>query len=183
MTCAPAAFTYRHGFAGDQRFVDRRVPVDDGAVDRDFFAGTHPQALSDGNVGKRNFRLAAIVGDPTRLLGRKIEEGADGARSRGAGAQFENLPEQHQHGDDGGGLEIERNAATRVAEGWRKELRSERGDDAVDVGHTRTQRDQREHVEMAAAQRLGAAHEERPAAPEHHRRRENELHECRRRVR
>ena len=183
MTCAPAAFTYRHRFAGDQRFVDRRVPVDDGAVDGDFFAGTHPQALSDGNVGKRNFRLAAIVGDPTRLLGRKIEEGADSARRRSAGAQFEHLPEQHQHGDDGGGLEIERNTAMRVTEGWRKELRSERGDDAVDVGDTRTQRDQREHVEMAAAQRLGAAHKERPAAPKHHRRRENELHECRRRVR
>ena len=80
-------FHHRHGFAGDHRFVDRRVPVDDDAVDRDFFAGTHPQAVSDGDVGKRNFNLAAIVGDPTRRLGREIEQGADGARRSSARAR------------------------------------------------------------------------------------------------
>ena len=86
------------------------------AVDRDLFARAHPQAVADGDIGQATLRLAAVVGDPPRGLRREVEQCADRARRRRARAQFQHLAEQHQHGDDGGGFEIERDAAVRVAE-------------------------------------------------------------------
>ena len=67
----------------------------------------------------------------------------------------------------------------RGAECRGEKSRSERGDDAVGVRDPRAHGDKREHVEMARAQRLRPAYEERPAAPEHHRRYQCELHEAR----
>ncbi len=58
---------------------------------------------------------------------------------------------------------------------------SERCDHAVDVGDAGAHRDQREHVEVARDQRLPAAHEERPAGPQHDRSGEGELQPVRQR--
>jgi hypothetical protein len=50
---------------------------------------------------------------------------------------------------------------------------------AVGPGNTRTHRDQREHVEVARLNRSPAPLEERPACPQHHRRRQQHLHPVR----
>ena len=55
-----------------------------------------------------------------------------------------------------------------AAEGGREDSGRDRADDAVDIGHAGAHRDQREHVEIARDERLPAAHEERPAGPQHH---------------
>ena len=155
-------------------------PSIDLAVDRHLVAGPHAQLVADRDRVERYVLVAAVRLDAPRGLGRKFEQRADRARRRLARAQFQHLAEQHQHGDDGGGLEIDRDRAVVAAERRRKHVRRERRDHAVDVGDAGAHRDQREHVEIARDQRLPAAHEERPARPQHDRRGERELNPVRR---
>ncbi len=68
-----------------------------------------------------------------------------------------------------------------AAEGRREDSGRDGADDAVDIGHAGADSDQREHVEMARDERLPAAHEERPAGPEHHGCGEGELDPVRQR--
>ena len=58
--------------------------------------------------------------DAAGALGREIEERADGAAGLLARLQFEHLAQQHQHRDDGGGLEIDGHGAVHGAEGGRE---------------------------------------------------------------
>ena len=92
-----------------------------------------------------------------------------------AGPQLEHLPEKHQHGDDSGGLEIDRHRAVVAPEGGRECSGRERRDDAVEPRDPSPDRDQREHVEVAGDERLPAADEERPSGPQHDRGGEHEL--------
>ena len=165
----------RHRLAGDHRFIERRAALDHHAVDRNLFARPHPQPVADGDQIERDFLFAAVVLQAPRGFGREVEERADGAGGLLARTQFQNLAEQHQHGDDGGRLEIDRDGAAMAAERRRENAGREQADDAVDPGDAGAERDQREHVEIARLQRLRAAHEERPAGPEDDRRRQHEL--------
>ena len=71
-------------------------------------------------------------GDAPRGLRRQTEQRADRARGARPRPQFQHLPQQHQHRDDGRRLEIHRDRAMHVAEGGRKQLRRQRADDAVE---------------------------------------------------
>ena len=64
----------------------------------------------------------------------------------------------------------------------RKDLRGDGRDEAVDISDAGSHRDQGEHVEVAGHQRLPAAHEERPARPDHDRCRRDELNPVRQRL-
>ena len=94
---------------------------------------------------------------------------------REAGAEFEDLAEQNQRDNDGRRLEIERHLPVGGAERGGEDPRRQRRDDAVDIGDAGAERDQREHVEPAVRDRGQAALEERPAAPQHGRRAEDQL--------
>ena len=61
-----------------------------------------------------------------------------------------------------------------IAHRGREDARRERGDDAVEIGGSGAEADQREHVEMPGAERLNATGEEGPAAPQDDRRRERQ---------
>ena len=113
--------------------------------------------------------------DAARRLRREIEQRADGAAGLLARAQLQHLPEQHQHGDHGGGLEVDRRPRRPCRRARRKQAGRERRDEAVEIGGADAERDQAEHVEDAVDDRRPAAHEERPARPQHDRRREHEL--------
>ena len=165
----------RHRFAGDHQFIDRGSAFDQHAVDRNFFAGTNAQPIADRDGVERHVFIAAVVSDAPRGFGRERDERADRARGRGAGAQFEHLAEQHQHRDDAGGLEIKRDAAVLIVKRRGKQSGRQRRDDAVAISDAGAHGDQREHVEIARDQRLRAAHEKRPAAPQHHRRRQHKF--------
>ena len=98
-----------------------------------------------------------------------------GLRSRAP--QLEHLPEQHQRDDHRRRLEVD-GRPRRRARGTRAGTGpgNERRDHAVAVRDADAEPDQREHVEAAVARPTSTrAHEERPAAPEHDRRREREL--------
>ena len=92
-----------------------------------------------------------------------------------AGAQLEDLTEQDQRRDGGGGFEVDVGLAAHAAECWRKDLREDGRDEAVEVGDARAHRDQREHVGGAVDDGGPAALEERPSAPENHRRGERKF--------
>ena len=166
---------HRHGFARDHRLVDRRAAFDQLAIDRDLLARAHPEPIADGDGVERHFLVAAVGLQAPRRLGREIEQGADRARGLLARAQLEHLAEQDENGDDGGGFEIDGDRAVRAAKGRREQAGQQDRDDAVEPRHAGAHRDQREHVQVAGEERLPAAHEERPARPQHHRRGEHEL--------
>ena len=78
-------------------------------------------------------------------------------------AQFEDLPEQDEHDDDRGRLEVDRHVPAH-AKRMREQARNERRHHAVRVRGADTERDQREHVQVSADDRRPAALE-RTAIP------------------
>ena len=138
-------------------------------------SGPHAQPVADHDRVERNLLVAAVGADAPGGLGGEVEQRADGARRLLARAQLEHLPQQHQHGDDRSGLEIDGNRAVGAAErGWEKAGKQDRHG-AVDPRHPGAHGNEGEHVEIAREEGLPAAHEERPTRPQHHRSREDEL--------
>jgi hypothetical protein len=169
-------FFGRHRLAGDHRFIDRAVAVEHHPVDRHLLAGTHAQAVAGGDGIEGNVLVAAIRAQSARALGRQVEQGADRAARLETGAQLENLAEENQRNDDGRRLEVERHLSVWIAERGGKDAGRQGSRQAVEVGDAGAERDQREHVEPAIDDRGPAAPEERPAAPQHDRRPEDQLH-------
>ena len=175
MTFAPTSFVTG---------IDSPVTIDSSTALRPSTTEPSTGTFSPGRTRRRSptWTLSSCTSSsvPSRLdaargLGREVEQRADGAARALAGPQLEHLPEQHEHRDDRRRLEIDRDRAVVTAEGGREDAGRERRDDAVDPGHARAHGDQGEHVEVARDERLPAAHEERPAGPEHHRRRQQHL--------
>ncbi len=110
---------HRHRFAGHHGLIDGRAAFGDDAVDGDLFAGTHPQAIADGDFLDRDI-LIAMIGDAPRGFWRQPKQRADRTGSARTRLQFQHLPEQYQNRDDGGRLEIHRDHAVHVAERRRK---------------------------------------------------------------
>ena len=164
-----------HGLARHHGLVDRAAPLDDHAVDRHLLARADPQAVPDLHGVELDLLLGAVRPDAAGRLGREVEQGPDGAARGLTGAELENLPEQDEHRDDGGRLEVHGDGAVMAAEGRREDVGRQRRDHAVDPRHAGAHRDQGEHVQVAVDERLPAAHEERPAGPEHDRGREQHL--------
>ena len=105
-------FLDRQRLAGDQRFIDRRTALHDGAVDGNCLARAHAQTVADMDVVEGNFGFRAIGRHAARGLRSEIEQGTDGVAGPFAGLQFEHLANKDQNDDDGGGLEV---AADRPA--------------------------------------------------------------------
>ena len=84
------------------------------------------------------------------VLGRELEQGADGPAGLLARLELEHLAQQHEHRDDGGRLEVDRHGTVAAPKrGW-KEAGQERGQDAIGPGYAGAHGDQGEHVEVAA---------------------------------
>ena len=166
---------HRHGLAGHHGFVDSDPTLQEFAIDRDLLSGPYPQAVADGDLVKRDIFIDAVRPDSARGLGREVQQGADRARRLFAGAQFQNLPDEDQHGDDRRRLEIHRRAAVGLQEGGREQGWRDDGHDAVKPCHADPHGDQGEHIQPPGAQRCPAALEEGPAAPENHGGRQSEL--------
>ena len=168
-----------HGFAGHQGLVERGAAFENDAVHRHLFSRPDPQSVADRQALDLDLMVGAILADAAGGFGRQLEKSLDRAGRRLAGAEFENLAKQHQHRDHRGGLEVDRDRAAMAAESRREDIGRDGSDQAVDIGDAGAHRDQREHVEIARQQRLPAAHEERPARPEHDGGREHQLNPVR----
>ncbi len=164
-----------HGLARHHGLVHRAPPFDHAAVDRQFLARPHPQAIADDNRVKRHVLLGSIGVQPVGRGRREVEQSADRTAGALARAKLEHLTEQHKDRDHGGGLEVDRDRTIRLAKAGGENVGRNGRDRAVEPRDPGPQRNQREHIERARHDRVPPAHEERPAGPKHHRRREHEL--------
>ena len=166
---------HRHRLAGEHGFIHCAVAVDYHAIHRDLLARPHAQPVARMHMGERDVLLAIVVADASCRLRRESEQGLDGGAGFRARLEFQHLTEQRERNDHGRGLEIHGHMAGYL-ERRRENSRQHGGHHAVEIGCARAQADQGPHVRAAVLHRLHAAHEERPARPEHHRRREGQFH-------
>ena len=110
--------------------IDSPVTIDSSSDERPSRMTPSTGTFSPGRTRSRSptasaveldLLVGAVVADAARGLRRELEQRLDRARRRLAGAQFQHLAEQHEHGDDGGGLEIDRDRAAMAAEGRRED--------------------------------------------------------------
>jgi hypothetical protein len=165
--------------AGHQGFIERRSALKDDTVHWHLFSRPDAQLVADLEAIDRNLMVGAVLIDNTGGFRRQLEQRLDRSGRRLAGAELQNLAKQDEHGDNGGGLEVDRNRAVMPAKSRRENIGRDGADQAVGIGHAGAHRDQGEHVEIARRQRLPAAHEKRPAGPEHDRGGEYELNPVR----
>ena len=175
VTRLPGRLLDRDRLAGHHRLVDAGAALEHDAVDRDPLAGPHAQPIADVHVLERHVGLRARRVDPARRLRRQAEQALDRRARPAAGAQLEHLAEQHERDDDRRRLEVDGDLIAVHAERRREQPGRQRRDHAVAVRGADAERDQREHVQVAVHDRRPAADEERPAAPQHDRRRQREL--------
>ncbi len=150
------------------------APSSTQAIDRNFFTGADAETVADVDALERNVALDAVFYETSRF-GSEVEERSKGAAGSGAGAKLENLAEQNERGDDGGGLEVERESSHTGSEGCRDGVRKKCGDEAEQVGCAGAERDQGEHIQVAVKDGGPGTLEEWPAAPKHNGRGEGEL--------
>ncbi len=105
----------RHRLAGHHRLVDRasarRSPRHRPAPSRPGGRGDGRRRWIESRVTSSSLPSGA---NAPRRLRREVEKRADGPARRLAGAQFEDLAQQHQHGDHRRRLEVDRNGAIRL---------------------------------------------------------------------
>ena len=163
------------GLPGEHGFIDRGPTLTDHAVNRDGFTRANPQPVPYTHVGKADFLLRTVRPKPARRFRGKVHKGADRATRRRSGPQFEHLAEQHERHHDAGRLIIDRHNAPMRAEGRGEDARRDRRDQAVEEGSADTERDQREHIEVAGAKRGPPPFKKRPPGPQYDRRGKREL--------
>ena len=152
------------------------------AVDRNFFAGLHPQAIPHHHLLQGNLLVRAVIANAMRRLWREFQQRAYGAGGVFPRAQLQHLAQKHEHSDHRGRLEIQRHHAGMMPKCLRKDSRREKGNDAVAEGHTNTEHHQRVHIEVARSERLPPAHKKGQRRPRHHRDGQDKLRpagECR----
>ena len=162
----------RNRFTGHHRLIDGATAFDDRSVNRYFFSGTDSNVISKLHVGDGNFAFDRVA-NHARGFRRQAKQVFDRHARAAAGPQLEYLAEQHEHSDDGSGIEIRLNGAVH-AEAFGKDLRNHDGGGAVEIRGADAEPDQREHVRAAIHERLPRAFEERPSGPPDHRRGEEE---------
>ena len=131
-----------------------------------FSPGRTRSTVADGDAVEIDVLFAAVRRDAKRALRLKIEKRADGVPCPLARRQLKHLPDQYEHGDDCGGLEIDRRRAAMGMEGVRKNPRRDGRDDARQPRDADPGGDEGEHVEVAGADRRRRADEERPSRAE-----------------
>ena len=165
-----------HGFSRHHRLVHRAPSVEHFAVYRHGLSRPDAKAVSGSNGFKRHIPFASIGRDQTGAV--------LGARSRSARIapsclcpcpKLKHLPQENQDGDDGSRLEINRHRAAAHTEFGGKGARKEGGGDTVEPCDAGPHGNEREHVEVSRLERLPAALEKGPAAPQDNRRGQSQL--------
>jgi hypothetical protein len=165
----------RHRLTGDHRCIDGALALEHHAVDRQCLAWPDAQAVITADQIERDFLLTACRRQTPGGFRGELEQGANCAARPRPCAQLQHLAEQDQHGDDRGGLVVNRDAAICTAHRRRKEPRGAGGRQTVEVRSADAESDEGEHIECAVADRGPRPGEERPAGSQHYRSRQHEL--------
>ena len=140
--------------------IDSPVTIDSSTGERPSSTTPSTGIFSPGRTRRRSPATTASSGTSSSLPSARTRRALAGARFIRARmapeveARADNSstwPSKHQDGNDGGGFEIKRKAAVRIAETGRKQSGRQHGDDAVEISDAGPHRDQREHVEVARA--------------------------------
>ena len=158
-------FGDRDWLAGDHGFIDVATAFRDGAVYGDFFAGADSEEVAFLELLDGDFFFLA-VGEAVGGFCGESEQGLDCLAGAAAGAGFQQLSEENEHGDDGGGFEVEADLAIH-AEGCGENLGHQDGHGAVEPCRADTDHDEGEHVQAAGGDGAPAFHEKDAARPKY----------------
>ncbi len=159
-----SALLHRHQLPGQHRLIDRRTAFQDAPVDRDLLPRLDDENVADAHLLDRDFEFLAASHDARRFRA-QAHQTPDGVARPAARSGLQQLAQDDQGDDDGGGLEVQ--VAARQAEDDRH---------GVEVGGRRAHGDQHVHVGGAVAQRLEGAAVVLAAGVELDRRRQRPLH-------
>ena len=100
-------------FTGEHGFIDGGGAGFDGAIDRDFFAGSDNDGVTDDDLTDGDVKLDRGLAlyrctEDSRGSGLEADKFADSGAGAAGGAGLEQFAEQYQNDDDGGGLEVNR---------------------------------------------------------------------------
>jgi hypothetical protein len=128
--------------AGDHGLIHGSLALKHFAIDRHAVAGPDAKAVADLDQLKSNFLVRTLGRQAVRHFGSQFQQCADRRAGLLSGAQFQHLAQQHKNGDDGGGLEINRDGPSHAVKAGREHARRKGRKQAVEVGSTGPQRDQ-----------------------------------------
>src|SRR6185437_660431 len=94
---------------------------------------THSEPVADVDLLKRHLFVTSITPNAAGGFRSKVQKRADRAAGLFPRAQFENLPEQDEHGDDGSGLVIHGDDSV-LSQGLWKETWCEGRSETVQIG-------------------------------------------------
>ena len=89
-------FTDRQWFSGEHAFVDRTVTFEYHAINRDLFAGSQAQAITDHNRRQGDLAFVPLVIETMGALGCQAQQRLNGVGRSTACFQFHHLAEQGQ---------------------------------------------------------------------------------------
>ena len=107
-------------------------------------------------------------------IGSKLHEFPNRSARLLSCSQFQYLPEQHQGDDHRRGFKIERWNTVLKERLW-YHTRKQHDNQTEQIRRQCSHGDQREHVQVHRAKRLGSANQQGPSAPKHNRRRQRQL--------
>ena len=96
----------RHGFAGQQRRIDRRRTIDDDPVCGDLLPWSDDELISDKQLPQRDSELDLAAQD-SDVLGAEVHEGAQSGSRAPLRPGLGIAPGEQEGRDRGRGLEIE----------------------------------------------------------------------------
>jgi hypothetical protein len=165
---SPPALLLTGTLPGDHRLVDRGGALHDLAVDRDLLPGPDPQLVADADVVDADLDLLPV---PQQACGGggELDQGADGVAGAGAGAGLDEPAEEDDGDDERDDLVVD------LAHVLGEDVGHDRGDQAVAEGSDGAEGDEAVHLGAAVAQGPPAGGVDRPADPEEHRQRQQEL--------
>ena len=96
----------RNRLAGEHGFVDRARPLDDAAVDGNALPRAHAHPVPRLQALDRNVLVGTVCVHEPRRLRRQAEERPDRAARAIPRNELQDLPDEDERRDDGGGLEV-----------------------------------------------------------------------------
>ena len=166
----------RHRLARNHGFIDRARSFEHHAIHRNFLARPHAQTVADLHLVERNVLLAAVASGPRAL------SSAPGPAARGCALDVwlrarssSTCPSSTSVVITAAGSKYTATVPPCPRKESGKIPGSNGRNHAVEIGRARAHGDQREHIWTAVDDRCPAALKERPAAPQHHRRRQRKL--------
>ncbi len=158
-----------NAFARDHRFVNRGLAFQQGAIHRHLFTRLDANDIVGDDLCDRDFKFPAVALD-LGGFGLQSDEFFNGVGSAALGPGFQQAPHQHEGDDHRRGVVIHQHF---LAQGL-KRGREKRGEHAVSVSDGGPDGNQGVHIGVAVPEPRPGALVKLPAAPELHRRGQNE---------